>query len=136
MIITSANFPIKSNIRIVIDAFITSTNSDNFPTKTNILIVIDAFNSSANYDEYLKQKSFIANKLVTDKWTNFERLALITNVSSHPYGVRFGSISSYRSFKSIVDENHFHYDRISPHAGQQIFRYSNQFVKYKLKYLC
>jgi hypothetical protein len=45
--------------------------------RTSILISIDGANSST-YAQYQRQRDFIANQLVTNKWNHFDRIAVST----------------------------------------------------------
>lgn len=79
------------------------------PCNTSIYISIDGTNHSLDDDvQFRRQKLFIVNRLVDDRWNRFERIA-VQLYAEYKGGAcivpiaAFDHIHSYKSFRSIIN---------------------------------
>jgi hypothetical protein len=73
-----------------------------FPPIANIIILVDASNG-LNESQFKREKEFIANQLVTNNWTHFERIAVVVYGSvNQNRSNEFGSINSYKEFQQLL----------------------------------
>jgi hypothetical protein len=76
-------------------------------------------------DNYQQQKAFITTTLVTDRWTQFERIGVVEYNFGFDDFTPFGSFDDYDSFRSQILQN----NQYSSNEGSQLYEYAVGCVK-------
>jgi hypothetical protein len=108
-IISTTTPSIESTTTTLSSTRTTTSELAYYPCRSNIVILLDASNG-LTADEYAKLTNFVNSTLVTDQWTNFQRIGLAWYAGAGqfiPY--TFGLIQNYINFKILLGYGLYYY---------------------------